>query len=207
MIRLGRVPEPVLSSVNSRMEDPVARFGTASLTGALAIVLALGGCASAPAPAPEPQPEPTPPAPSELNIPLPNSEAGCDCPAADAVVENYFDRGVRALAARDYDRARVYFKRHRDSDEPQAVREADVGIAFVTLLSQSEHAPADDAGASGVDERAEVMILALAAIETLEGQLAMLQQLNDALNSDLAKREEALKRLRDLTLGQPEGAR
>jgi hypothetical protein len=81
------------------------------------------------------------------------------------------------------------------------------GIAFVTLLSQSGDAVGDDAGASGVDERAEVMILALAAIQSLESQLSTLQQLNDALSGDLRKREEALKRLRDLTLGQPEGAR
>lgn len=190
------------------MDDLVARFGIASFSGALAIMLALGGCASAPESVPEPQPTPAPPEPSELNIPLPSDEeAGCDCPPGDAVVENYFDRGVRALAARDYERARVYFERHRGSGESQAIREADVGIAFVTLLSQSDHAPSEDAGASGVDERAEVMILALAAIETLEGQLSTLKQLNDALSSDLAKREEALKRLRDLTLGQPEGAR
>jgi hypothetical protein len=189
------------------MDELVARFGLLPLTGALAITLALGGCASAPKPAPEPAPKPTPPAPAELNIPLPATEEGCDCTEVTAATENYFDRGVRALAARDYERARVYFERHRGSDEPQAIREADVGIAFVTLLSQSGDAVGDDAGASGVDERAEVMILALAAIQSLESQLSTLQQLNDALSGDLRKREEALKRLRDLTLGQPEGAR
>ena len=50
--------------------------------------------------------------------------------------------------------------------------------------------------------RAEVMILALAAVQTLEGRLEALDALNQAISQDLEKREEALKRLRDLTLGQ-----
>ena len=60
----------------------------------------------------------------------------------------------------------------------------------------------DESVASGIDERAEVMILALAAVQTLEGRLEALDALNQAISQDLEKREEALKRLRDLTLGQ-----
>jgi hypothetical protein len=71
----------------------------------------------------------------------------------------------------------------------------------------SEASNLDDAGSAGVDERAEVMILALAAVQTLEGRLEALRALNEALSKDLEKREDALKRLRDLTLGQQEGAR
>ncbi len=68
-------------------------------------------------------------------------------------------------------------------------------------MSEASIASADSA-ASGVDERAEVMILALAAVQTLEGRLEALDALNKAISEDLEKREEALKRLRDLTLGQ-----
>jgi hypothetical protein len=136
-----------------------------------------------------------------LNIPDPLSNDGCDCEEVVVVEENYFDRGVRALAARDYDQAATYFERHRDTEGSEAQREADVGIAFVTLMSEASIA-ADDSTASGIDERAEVMILALAAVQILEGRLEALDALNKAISEDLEKREEALKRLRDLTLGQ-----
>ena len=76
-----------------------------------------------------------------------------------------------------------------------------MGIAFVTLMSEASIV-ADESAASGIDERAEVMILALAAVQTLEGRLEALDALNKAISQDLEKREEALKRLRDLTLGQ-----
>jgi len=55
-----------------------------------------------------------------------------------------------------------------------------------------------------VDERAELMELALAAAASFERRIATVDALNRALSKDLEKREEALKRLRELTLGQPE---
>lgn len=170
---------------------------------ALAFVL-VAGCASAP----EPQPQPkavTPKKEVTLNLPDPAPIAACECEALVERAENNFDRGVRALAARDYEQAKVHFQRHRASGGSEAQREADVGIAFVTLMSDA--AKGGDARAEGVDERAEVMILALAAVQTLEGRLDALNALNEALSKDLEKREEALKRLRDLTLGQQEGGR
>ena len=58
-----------------------------------------------------------------------------------------------------------------------------------------------------LDERAEVMVLALAAVPALEGQLESLDAINAALTDDLEKRDEAIKRLRELTLGQQEAGR
>lgn len=127
----------------------------------------------------------------------------CDCEALAYEDENYFDRGVRALAARDYDQAVHYFESHRLESGSQGQREADVGIAFVTFMSKAFGADTDT-GSSAVDERAELMVLALAALATLEGRLEALDALNRTLSKDLEKREEALKRLRDLTLGQQE---
>jgi len=46
--------------------------------------------------------------------------------------------------------------------------------------------------------------LVLVLIAGLEQQIADLSAENAALSADLEKREEALKRLRELTLGQPE---
>ena len=39
----------------------------------------------------------------------------------------------------------------------------------------------------------------------LEAELKAVSESNQTLSAELAKREDALKRLRELTLGQPEG--
>lgn len=167
-----------------------------SLTAALLI----SGCGSAPE---QPSTRATPPeAELTLNLPEPTAQS-CDCDALAAAAETYFDRGVRALAARDYVQALRYFERHRDDGSAQQLREAEVGIAFVTLMTEVVGSDQVN-GSSAVDERAELMMLALAAVATLEGRIAAMDALNNALSKDLEKREEALKRLRDLTLGQPE---
>jgi prefoldin subunit 5 len=51
------------------------------------------------------------------------------------------------------------------------------------------------------------MILALAAVQALEGRIESLDAINAALTDDLEKRDEAIKRLRELTLGQQEVGR
>jgi hypothetical protein len=165
------------------------------------LMLTLIGCASSPVPEPEPEPI----LDSEINLHLPIDEPddfACQCVVAPS--ENYFDRGVRALAARDYPQAKIYFEEHRVSDAEDAEREADIGLAFVALLSLevSENHPAYSA--SGIDERAEMMALALAAVTVLEDRLKALTALNEVLSTDLERREDALKRLRDLALGLSE---
>ncbi len=197
-ISAGRFSSAVLFSGEAKKSPTVTPDLRSRLALAIAAAILLAGCAT-----PEPQtaaPEPEV-AEVELNLPEPVDETSCDCDAVVEVQENYFDRGVRALAARDYEQAGIYFERHRDSEGSEAQREADVGIAFVTLMSEASIATSES-GSSGVDERAEVMILALAAVQTLEGRIEALDALNKAISEDLEKREEALKRLRDLTLGQ-----
>lgn len=166
----------------------------------LTAALLMSGCGSTPE-------EPSivaAPAEAELTLNLPEpSTQSCDCEAVAAAAETYFDRGVRALAVRDYVQALRYFERHRDDGGAEQQREAEVGIAFVTLMTEMVGAD-DDNTPSAVDERAELMVLSLAAVATLEGRIAAVDALNQALSKDLEKREEALKRLRDLTLGQPE---
>ena len=175
------------------MPHTCSRFAIVALT-----VLVASGCATPESEAPKPEPAVSAAA---LNLPDPLTADDCNCDELAVVEENYFDRGVRALAARDYDQAATYFERNRDAGNTEAQREADVGIAFVTLMSEASIVT-EESAASGIDERAEVMILALAAVQTLEGRLEALDALNQAISQDLEKREEALKRLRDLTLGQ-----
>jgi hypothetical protein len=53
-------------------------------------------------------------------------------------------------------------------------------------------------------DRSVLIDLVLVLIAGLEQQIVNLGAENAALSADLEKREEALKRLRELTLGQPE---
>ena len=125
-----------------------------------------------------------------------------DCGEAAVLQEDdNFDRGIRALAVRDYEKAKIYFQHHREVGTFRAQREADTGMAFVILVSESVIG-SDVMMHESLDERAEIMGLALILARVLEKRLETLDAINEALSKDLEKREEALKRLRDLTLGQ-----
>jgi hypothetical protein len=87
------------------------------------------------------------------------------------------------------------------------MREAEVGIAFAALMAEAESLAEADGILEALDERAEIMILALAAVQALEGRIESLDAINAALTDDLEKRDEAIKRLRELTLGQQEAGR
>ena len=53
-----------------------------------------------------------------------------------------------------------------------------------------------------VDQRVALLQLSLESFRVMYRHVDDLQDANDTLKEDLAKREEALKRLRELTLGQ-----
>ena len=53
-------------------------------------------------------------------------------------------------------------------------------------------------------DRAALIQLVVTLVDRLESNIATLGAQNAELAADLEKREEALKRLRELTLGQPE---
>ena len=177
------------------------------LTGLSLSLLALAGCQSMPAEnasvdnsMPEPMTEQV--AVAELNIPESVAEAACDCEALVVEVEEtYFDRAIRALAARDYAQALQYFEAHRDADEANAVREAEIGLAFIAVLQADSRDPSNS---QALDDRAEVISLALSLLTRLEDKVASLGKANSQLVDDLKKREAVLERLRELTLGQLE---
>ncbi|MDA8662147.1 hypothetical protein N9L73_01400 [Luminiphilus sp.] len=138
----------------------------------------------------------------ELNIPEPVLDSDCNC--SDLLVtpeETDFDRGVRALAARDYPQALRYFESHAQSDALSASREAEIGLAFIAFLGADG---SDQSNSEALDDRAEIMALALALLTQLESRVSRLDAINSKLASDLEKREAVLKRLRELTLGQLE---
>ena len=139
---------------------------------------------------------------AELNIPAPVAEAACDCESlAVDVEETYFDRAIRALAARDYAQALQYFEAHRDADNVNAEREAEIGLAFIAVLQADSKDPSNS---QALDDRAEVISLALSLLTRLEDKVSALGKVNSRLVDDLKKREAVLERLRELTLGQLE---
>ena len=136
----------------------------------LAVLVALAGCQSVP----QPEPEATSARQSggeeagsstELNLPEQVADATCDCDdVAVEVDESNFDRGIRALAARDYVQALRYFESHAMAETENAAREAEVGLAFVAVLRASGN---DGMNSQALDDRAEVMALALALLKRL----------------------------------------
>lgn len=176
-----------------------------------ALVLVLGACAGAPAP--ESPAAPAEEAEVELTLNLPDPEA-CDCPppAADYT---FLERGFRALAAGDAIEAVQYFQRYRRLEKsPTAAWEADMAIAYTSMLPDSPFydAQAADAALGELRERLtpelrphETTLLlakALAAFVDLTRRSDALAGSNRTLRRDLEKREQALRRLRELTLGQ-----
>lgn len=130
------------------------------------------------------------------------------------------DRGYKALALGDYKRAQRYFQSYRRMNSRHAARwEADVAMTFMMALPgtpfyQPEQARTalqvlDQNRASTVKVQDSSLLLHLMLTLLLEQQ----QQISDkaseveGLKNDVAVREAALKRLRELTLGQQAGGR
>ena len=192
-----------------------ARISSSLRVSCAAVVLALlAACSSAPVDdaadsvAVAGQPEP------ELTLHL---DSGSDCEPADGESRDYtfLDRGLAALAAGDHIDAVRYFQRYqRLESSPETDWEAAMAIAYTSMLPQS---PFFDPGAASnsyrrlqgerIDEsRAHSQVLlmrdALAAFSAMQAEIAKLNGDKRELAEDLAKREEAIKRLRELTLGQ-----
>ena len=111
--------------------------------------------------------------------------------------------GLQALSQGDYVAAGERFQEHARSGAEQAPKEAAVGQALIGTLSEYSIEGGPSA-AGAASDRAVLIDLVLVLIAGLEQQIADLGAENAVLSADLEKREEALKRLRELTLGQPE---
>ena len=114
-----------------------------------------------------------------------------------------FMLGLKALSQGEYAAAGRHFEEHVLSGGEQAPREAAAGQALADTLSGYPIGE-DSSTANEVTDRAMLIDLVLLLIAGLEQKVAALSAENAALAVDLEKREEALKRLRELTLGQPE---
>lgn len=158
------------------------------------------------------QPEP------ELTLNLP--DGNCDCgrvePAADYT---FLNKGFSALVAGDHIEAVQYFQRYKRLESSvEADWEAGISIAYDSMLPQSpfydpraalkafETLSAVPIDSLRVHETILLMRDALATFAAIQGKVRDLTEDNRRLSEDLAKREQALRRLRELTLGQKEGS-
>jgi tetratricopeptide (TPR) repeat protein len=173
-------------------------------------------------PAKAPPVEERPPVP-ELTLNLPERRgADCQCPAVPIEGSRdltFLERGYTAMAVGDHIEAVQYFQRYqRLESSPEANWEAGVAIAYLSMLPTSPFFDPEAARKSWrrlrkdyqsgmqVHEQSLLMRDSLETFVALERHIDDLEANNATLREDLLKREEALKRLRELTLGQ-RGAR
>ena len=161
------------------------------------------GCATR---TPEVAPPQRPAEPVEITLNLPAEAPPCAAAALKDNDRTFLERGMQTLAGGDYIEAVQYFQRYqRLETSPLAQWEGDIAIAYVSMLPSS---PFYDVGAArgayralkaGEPEGQKHHGIVDRQIRDLEGRAGVLQEYLD-------KREQALRRLRELTLGQPAGA-
>jgi len=194
-------------------------------------VLALSACASGqavPPSAPPPQ-EASVEAPAsaqgpseavpELTLNLP-AAGKCKCPAVAPREDNTFlEKGYQALLDGEYDDAMENFQRYqRLESSPRVDLESGLAIAYLRMLPRSPYYNPElartsfkvlreqDAKELKVHDYVRLMRQALLNMLKLQAREQELEQKNQKLQTELKKREEALKRLRELTLGQKASA-
>ena len=205
---VGLVPRP--DRVRWRLRCPVLTVVGFAL---------LSACAAPPQPVAVVDPEPvSEPRAVELtlNLPEPESSPDCACPAAAAEDRTFLERGVARLTAGEYIEAVQYFKRYRRLETTRLAQwEADLAVAYVSMLPRSPFYDVEAARASYTQlqssepagEKFPGIVLMQQALESfvlLDRHVDDLENRTSMLEEDLEKREQALKRLRELTLGQPE---
>ena len=179
------------------------------------LTLLLQACAST-APVEEPAVTPAPDAQTvpELTLNLPEQQ-NCICVREEPADYTFLEKGFNALVAGEHVEAVQHFQRYqRLESSKEADWEAGVAIAYDSMLRSSPFYDAQAASASyerlqqqqpqGVALHEKILIMrdALASFTAMQQQITSLESDNAILTENLAKREEALKRLRELALGQ-----
>jgi hypothetical protein len=151
----------------------------------------------------------------ELTLNLPQSDCSCEQTQQDYT---FLEKGFRALEQGEYLESLQYFQRYQRIEKSEtADTEARIAIAYLSILPDSPIFDRDEASSSyaslrpqiGPDlEMHEKILLMRASLETfleMQDELDRLKQSNSNLQLELQKREDAIKRLRDLTLGRASG--
>jgi len=193
------------------------------LIAAASLAPLLAACASAPPPADaprapaQPQAAASEPAPElTLNLPAPEAAPNCHCDTpASAADPTFLEKGLTALNAGEFKEAVNYFRRYQRLESSRGVDwEAEIAIAYVKMLPQGPYynwrASRDSylrlmrEPPKGYPLHGQIVLMRdmLAILVDLHTQIDDLQRETATLSETLEKREEALRRLRELTLGQ-----
>ncbi len=197
------------------------KIGTAALRRRGGLVLPalmfaglLSACAGAP-PEPVAEKPAVKPEDVELTLNLPDDSASCACEVEEVQDRTFLERGMQTLAAGDYVEAVQYFQRYRRLEtEAIAQWEADIAIAYASMLPSSPFYDVEAASAAYIELQSRepegakhhsvvLMQQALESFVLMDRHIADLENRTSMLEDDLDKREQALRRLRELTLGQP----
>jgi hypothetical protein len=149
----------------------------------------------------------------EITLNLPTGD--CECDGAGSADYTFLERGFGALHEGEYLESLQYFQRYQRLEKTaQAEVEAQIAIAYLSMLKES---PLYDRQAARDSYRKlkrriepdwklhnEILLMreSLETFVELQKRLSQLNASNATLRSELAAREEAIKRLRDLTLGR-----
>jgi hypothetical protein len=200
------------SAVVVYFEDTVLFLTRVSFFVLGVIVLLLQACASGSPAIDSPQVSSS----NEITLNLPDQTlASCVDDQNVGVDYTYLEKGFSAMVAGDNVEAVNYFRRYqRLESSPGADWEAGIAIAYEKMLPDSPYynwrAAADAYRRlmrrvpEGIELNQQVLILGgtLAVLVELHDYIDELQNEKDDLSENLEKREEALKRLRELILGQ-----
>lgn len=150
----------------------------------------------------------------ELTLNLP--KGNCICVADDQPDYTFLERGFIALIEGDHIEAVQSFQRYQRLEEsPEAQLEAAIAIAYVSTLSKSPfYDPVEARKANrklykklkpGMEVHPKILLMreSLETFGVMQHHIVNLEASNATLAEDLRKREVALKRLRELALGQP----
>ena len=159
----------------------------------------------------------------ELRLNLPEqSDLSCARCVAPAAEHDLLEKGVRALIAGDHREAVNYFRRYQRLETSPAVNwEAEIAVAYDKMFPKSPYYNSKTASESyhrlkrqqpeGVEVHETILLMRDALenfvalhqkIDDEQNQKDVLVEKNEVLAESLEKREEALRRLRELTLGQ-----
>jgi hypothetical protein len=182
----------------------------------LALASVLQACQTAPLEQVEPdaiEPGEVP----ELTLNL-SQEEDCICVVEDSTDYTFLERGFKALAEGDHIEGVQHFQRYQRLEKTGTAEwEAGIAIAYISTLSASPFYDPAEARKSywglrktysrdlKVHEQTLIMAQSLASFDVSQRHIKDLENNNAILRADLKKREEALKRLRELTLGQKVG--
>ena len=149
----------------------------------------------------------------ELTLNLPQGK--CNCVPLAQTDYTFLERGFDALTEGDYVEAVQSFQRYQRLEKStEAQLEAETAIAYVSTMTKSPFFDPVEARKAnrrlykqltpGMEVHPKILLMreSLASFGFMQRNLVKLEVSNATLKQDLVKREEALKRLRELALGQ-----